>query len=63
MISAPYESYKLNKVIVRMYNDVRYLCVSSSTTVTPIDDIGEVSEPQILNCSQTMTIVSSSDQW
>ena len=38
------KSYKLNKVTVRIYNDVKYLSVSTYTTITPIDDIGAVAE-------------------
>lgn len=36
------KSYKLEKIAVKMYNDIKYLSVSSNTVITLIDDVGEV---------------------
>ena len=36
------KSYKLDKMKIRMYNDVKYLSVSSCTTIESIGDIGHV---------------------
>ena len=36
------KSYKLDKMKIRMYNDVKYLSVSSCTTIESIDDIGHM---------------------
>ena len=37
--------YKLDKMKIRMYNDVKYLSVSSCTIIESIDDIGHVANP------------------
>lgn len=37
------QCYKLENITIRMYNDIKYLSISSTTLVTPIDDIGQVS--------------------
>lgn len=35
-------SYKLDKISVRIFNDVKYLSLSTATIITPVDDVGEV---------------------
>lgn len=51
-------SYRFNNVTVRSFNGVKYLSLSEASTITAIDDIGEIVE-EYPNEGQTLKVVEA----